>query len=490
MSDEDVAGAMRVLAQVESNGNGNGDPIAAWAQAHISDSGAERNVAVAVGAKELGCSRTKLNRALADARSDQKQARLSGPAKPTPLGEAAYHGAIGAFVRAWEAHTEADPAALLATALVGYSSILGPGPRCTVSGDVHAPRLWACVVGSSSAARKGMSYKPVRNLLAGVDPAWDERCTASGLSTGEGLIHRVRDRRSHFAASKKDTQVIEEVEDDPGVDDKRLFLLESEFARVLTVMARKDNTLSAILRGLWDTGEAGVMTRNAPATTHGAHVCLIAHITMEELRRALADCDAANGFANRFLWVYAERHGSLPFGGDVDPETLEPLRGQMAQAFTNAPDGEIGWSDAASPLWIKHYDELLGGGGGLSGSIVARGQPQVLRLALVYALADNAVLIGRVHLEAALEVWRYCAESARYIFGERTGDNTADRILTELRERESGQMTRNEIRELLGRHKSSPEIDSALETLRTAGLAESEKAAAGGGRPAEVWRPC
>lgn len=407
--------------------------------------------------------------------------------KPAPLGAAAYHGPLGAFVEAWAPHTEADPAALLATLLVGYSSILGPGPRHTVSGDVHAARLWACVVGASSAARKGMSYKPARNLLAGVDPAWDHLCTASGLSTGEGLIHRVRDRVLGSATDKKTGEVSEVVED-AGVEDKRLFLLESEFARVLTVMARRDNTLSAILRGLWDSGEAGVMTRSAPATTHGAHVCLITHITIEELRRALADCDAANGFANRFLWVYAERHGSLPFGGQADSKTLEQIRGQLARAFINAPDGEIGWSDEARDLWAERYDGLLRGGGGLTGSIIARGQPQVLRLALIYALADNAVVIERVHLEAALEVWRYCADSARYLFGERTGDSTADRILGELRER--GSMTRNDIRELFDRHKSSTVISAALETLRAAGLAESEKAASEGGRPAEVWTAC
>lgn len=230
------------------------------------------------------------------------------------------------------------------------------------------------------------------------------------------------------------------------------------------------------------------MTRTAPATTHGAHVCLIAHVTMEEVRRTLTDCDAANGFANRFLWVYAERHGSLPFGGQADLDELEQIRGQLARAFIHAPDGEIGWSESARELWVEKYDGLLRAGGGLTGSIIARGQPQVLRLALVYALADDVVEIGRVHLEAALEVWRYCAESARYIFGERTGDNTADRILAELRER--GTMTRNDIREFFDRHKSSTAIGAALETLRAAGLAESEKAASEGGRPAEMWRPC
>ena len=44
-------------------------------------------------------------------------------------------------------------------------------------------------------------------------------------------------------------------------------------------------------------------------------------------------------------------------------------------------------------------------------------------------------MICRAHLEAALEVWRYCAQSAAYIFGRRTGDPVADEILAELRKR-------------------------------------------------------
>ena len=437
-----------------------------------------------------GASVAEMREGSAAAQEEEPQSRCAvnyEAPKPKTLGEAAYHGPLGDFVKAWAPHTEADPAAVLATTIVGFGSIVGAGPRQTVSGDVHPARLWAVVVGASSAARKGMSYKPARNLLDGVDPFWAGHCTASGLSTGEGLNHRVRDRDIGTVTDKKTGQETEIVED-KGVDDKRLFLLEPEFARVLVVMARKDNTLSAIARGLWDSGDAGVMTRTSPAATHGAHVCIVAHVTMEELRRALSDCDAANGFTNRFLWVYAERHGSLPFGGQADPKEVEKVRARLARAFIHAPEGEIGWTQAARDLWVEKYDGLLAAGGGLTGSIIARGQPQVLRLALVYALADDVLEIDRVHLEAALEVWRYCAESARYVFGERTGDNTADRILAELRDR--GTMTRNDVRELFDRHKPSATINAALEMLRTSGLAESEKTPSGGGRPAEVWKPC
>ena len=224
----------------------------------------------------------------------------AGPSWPEPLGEAAYHGPLGGLLRAWEPHNEADPAAMLVTMLIGWGSIVGCAPFHAAGQDNHPARLFACVVGNSAAARKGMSLGPPMAALKEIDPQWADGCLASGLSSGEGLIYRVRNPKWRAARGK---QALE----DPGVTDKRLFVREAEFARVLTVMGRESNTLSTIIRDLYDTGDAAVMTKGLSDNTHGAHVCLIAHITREELQRAMGDVEAVNGFANRFLWVCARR---------------------------------------------------------------------------------------------------------------------------------------------------------------------------------------
>jgi hypothetical protein len=159
-----------------------------------------------------------------------------------------------------------------------------------------------------------------------VDPEWDANCREGGLSSGEGLISRLRDRTWKGDPAKP-------VIDDPGVTDKRLFLREEEFARVTTVMSRDKNTVSQILRNLWDTGDASVLTKGPHDRTTGAHVCLIGNITQSELRQALTDCDAKNGFANRFLWVCAKRSRSLPRGGNVDLPAAQPLICVLQETF-------------------------------------------------------------------------------------------------------------------------------------------------------------
>jgi hypothetical protein len=401
---------------------------------------------------------------------------------PAPLGEAAYHGPIGGLVKAWEPHNEADPAAMLVTTLAGFGSVCGCGPHCAVGDDWHPARLFVLIVGESANARKGMSAGPPRAALRCIDPEWAETCLADGLSTGEGLIHRVRNPMWEKEPDKEARCT------DPGVTDKRLFVVEGELARMFAAMTREGSTLSQVIRALYDSGTAASMTRQ-PYSTTGAHVSIVGHITQEELRQKLTDTDAASGFANRFLFVCARRQRLLPFGGRADPDELEPHIHALQRAAgligAGEFDGEIPWAPDALPLWEEVYGGLAPEVPGMAGKILGRGHPQVLRIALTYALADYAYTIKRVHLEAALELWRYCAESARHLFGERSGSTTADRIAAALGH---GDLTRTQVSDLFDRHKTKAELDAALTLLEAMGRAHTIAIDPGGGRPAETWR--
>ena len=65
---------------------------------------------------------------------------------------------------------------------------------------------------------------------------------------------------------------------------------------------------------------------------------------------------------------------------------------------------------------------------------------------------------------AALEVWRYCYYSAKYIWGAALGDPTADSILAALKETPEG-LTRWEINNLFCRNKPATEISRAINVL-------------------------
>ena len=85
-------------------------------------------------------------------------------------------------------------------------------------------------------------------------------------------------------------------------------------------------------------------------------------------------------------------------------------------------------TEKAEETWDGVYPELTEGKPGLIGAVLARGEPQVMRLACVYALMDGFEIVGIEHLTAALALWDYAEKSAMAIFGEMSGDPTADRI--------------------------------------------------------------
>jgi hypothetical protein len=63
------------------------------------------------------------------------------------------------------------------------------------------------------------------------------------------------------------------------------------------------------------------------------------------------------------------------------------------------------------------------------GAVTGRAEAQVMRSSAIFALLDKSRLIRREHLEAAIALWEYCDQSARWIFGSSTGDRNADKIM-------------------------------------------------------------
>jgi len=106
----------------------------------------------------------------------------------------------------------------------------------------------------------------------------------------------------------------------------------------------------------------------------------------------------------------------------------------------------------------------------------------------LYALLDQCKQIRVSHLDAALACWRYCYDSAAYIFGDAVGDATADEILLAMQAVGAKGMTRESLVQHFSRHKSGPELTRALTLLQSLGLIRSELLKTSG-RPAEIWFP-
>jgi hypothetical protein len=410
------------------------------------------------------------------------EAPIPIPEWPDPPGDSAFHGLAGEVVRLIEPSSEADPVGVLLQFLIGFGNTIGPGLSVLADGHHHHANEYGVAVGDTSRARKGTGWRRVRPILAHADIGWADNKITGGLSSGEGLIWEIRDPIP--GTDKKTGQPIEL---DPGVDDKRLLVVEPEFGNVLRVLAREGNTLSAVLRLGWDSDSLRAMTKNSPARASNPHVSLIGHVTAEELARYLSHVEVFNGLGNRILWACVRRSKRLAFSGAIDGGSIARLGNRLALALDHARGvGPMDWASSGKAMWEAEYDALTESRPGLWGAITSRAEAHVLRLAMIYVALDRADKIADTHVLAALELWRFCDRSAAYLFGGSVGDRDADAILAALRSKPEG-MTRTEINVgVFNRHRTSDEIARALAVLLRHGLARSETTRTDG-RPTETW---
>lgn len=393
---------------------------------------------------------------------------------PDPLARAALYGVAGNIVEAIKPHTEADPVAILLQFLVAFGNVIGRHAYYKVEAVNHHLNLFAVLVGQSSKARKGTSLSHVLRLFEKVDFVWRRDRVLTGLSSGEGLVWAVRDRVEKSVPTKFDGESFHKtVTEDMGVQDKRLLVVESEFANPLRMFERDGNTLSGIIRNAWDSGDFNALTKNSPAKATGAHISIIGHITTRELRRYFSETEQANGFGNRILWACAARSKFLPEGGQIESVDFTQIQDYLKSASEHFKTPQrITKNSEAQKLWNEIYHELSDSKPGLLGDMTSRSEAQVTRLACIYALLDFTCEIKKEHLQAALALWKYLEQSCQVIFGDAIGDPVADQILAGLRNRPAG-MTRTEIRNLFHRNQSGEKIQRALSQLLSHSLAYS-----------------
>jgi hypothetical protein len=169
---------------------------------------------------------------------------------------------------------------------------------------------------------------------------------------------------------------------------------------------------------------------------------------------------------------------------------LHPFIDRLGDALTFVREqvSEIHRDPHAQRLWHRLYPALTADQPGLVGKVTSRAEPLVMRLACIYAVLDQSHVVTVPHLRAALEVWRYCRDSATYIFGDALGDVVADDLLLNLKEAYPASLTRTEIHDLFRRNRSAADLSRAITLLVEAGLAKTERDASKEGRAVDrVW---
>ena len=435
-----------------------------------------------------------------DATDDEDGATVVGHRNAPDADPACLYGLIGDVARAGSEGTETNAVAIAANFMAYLSCAVGRGVYLPIGNTRHHARLFCLHIGRSGRGRKGDAVSLVLRIdqvLREMNEAFAPQVHRGGLSTREGLVALMHDG---YRQGRQDV---------PAIEDKRLWVVESEFANVLHQGRRDGNTLSAALRDCWDGVDLKPATKSNRLYASDPHVCLSGAISPSELTGLMSARDLTNGFANRFLMIWAERSRMLPFPKETPQAVVEHLARRTLEvlAFVHADrhDERDHLRMELSPQAQWRYAQLYRGelnddlGDGTVGALLERRAPMLLRLAMLMALADLQTRIDVRHINAAMAWIRHATASVRFVFVSAAEEaklaqvlELSNRVLAFLRER--GQATRSQISAECFRGKvPKARIDACLEHLLSAtppkvSVQWSERADGAPGAPLRVYR--
>jgi hypothetical protein len=407
------------------------------------------------------------------------------PLPPRPA-LALAHGVVGDFMQRVELETEAHPVALATQFLVAFGNVIGRGPHALVGRTRHGLNLFTAVVGNTGIGRKGTSLDIVRDCIQPADSYWAERCHSPNLTSGEGVVDALRDKVvKNVPVKGGGPDEFESIVVDPGVEDKRLLIVCSELVSAFKASNREGSILSQTLREAWDGKTLRTLAKNAARCATDPHLSIIGHATRFELTRVAKESDVHGGTFNRFLLCLSDRVRLLPHGGDLDDLGTVPARITDAVDFARTV-GRMTRTPEADRLWEELYGELTGARGSeIVAAVLSRGEAQVLRLGMLFALAAKRCQVTADDLAAAIDLWRYCRASAESIFAG-VHDQLFHRVLDAITT--SPGITRTRLHERLGWKLGSSQLVETLGRVQAAGMARPEKMQTAG-RPVERWYP-
>lgn len=392
------------------------------------------------------------------------------------LDPCALYGLGGEIVSELDKYTEADPVAVHTHLLAEFSCYVGkqPAPQVLLGGIANPILFWPVITGETAKGRKGTASKEAELFVERAFPEWSKEQLRGNLSTGEGLAYAVRDAGFE--------------QNDQGVTDKRLYLVQSEFGSMLKMMGREGNSLSGTIRDAWDGNDLAPLTKGSRVRATRPHIVIVGHVTKDELRKELKQTEQCNGFGNRFVWFAVKRSKILPFPETRDEVRLDKLAGRLkeAGAFANTVRS-VSWSSKAKAAWEKVYPMLSEGRSGPIGALMGRAETQVGRLAALYALLDQQSDIDEDHLQAALALWQYSEDSVQWIFGL-DGPNMDDENVLLRALVQSGGLSDTAISRHFGKNQNVAYLNRIKESLERQGLAHSVTEQTGG-RPCRIWKP-
>ncbi|MBL4744440.1 MAG: PriCT-2 domain-containing protein, partial [Cycloclasticus sp.] len=412
----------------------------------------------------------KGNPLLPDELTDSENELLNPPPELDPI---ALHGLLSDACKVSTEYSEASAVAIAANIIGTFSAIIGRNPFVEIGDGFCNVRPYFLLTGKTGKARKGTSEYTPKRIFDLVEKNLGEDYVSvkrheGGLSTGEGLGWAIKDD-----TLDENGNVV-----DPGTDDKRLYVVEAEWAATMAAASREKNNLSATIRTAWDGKTISPLVKNSKWCTTDPHIVITGHITAAELIDRMKDVDALSGFMNRFVILHIVRPKLVPLPKRTPDEDVQRIAAQITEAVQFATgndfqskDGlEVTLSKEAAIYWKEQYSELTKDHDGIAGALLVRAEIYCRMFAACFALLDELSVVEVIHIKAALAWINYWKASVRYIFQTLAAKAQTHKLDEQAKEvysfiTKSTQCTRTEITKHFKHKYSSSELTATFNHL-------------------------
>ena len=345
------------------------------------------------------------------------------PILPPPRGKKSMlYGFVGEIALEAANGKEVNEYAAFMYLLTALSANFGRDIYLPIGDSYHHSRLFCLHLGRSAKGRKGETMKLVDRILEKAteidiknNHSNEIVCVThkGGLSTREGLISLIHDGINLGAKNEE-----------PAINDKRMLVIESEFANVLHQSKRDGNTLSAAIRDLYDGRSVYPLIKTNKMGATDPHIAIWGNITPSELVELVSERELSNGSFNRYITIFAERYNlvSMP---EPTPhhkvleyalkclDVIEWAKGSYPD-YKNTRQACL--SDDAKQAYDQIYKRIESRNNGNLSDILVRLSTNLLRMALTLAIIDKSLVIEVVHIRVAYEWSLFSDASVRYIF--------------------------------------------------------------------------
>ncbi|MFW0993267.1 hypothetical protein ACEV84_14135 [Vibrio parahaemolyticus] len=330
---------------------------------------------------------------------------------PKPVVEdKCYYGLIGRFVREIVQATEALGEGLAIELIALLSASISPDKIWTPFGSNRTVIRCNALLVAGTSHGKGISSSQLGSFIKKAK-VLNENLIApifrGSLSTPEGVIAQIRDNELDNVNYPESTG-------------NQLLVFDEEISSVLKIIQKTNNTLSNLLRKLFDGSAVEPLTKFNRIRCEKPHVVVCGHITPKELMLNVREDDVYNGFLNRYPMYYAERKVLKPFPDEIPEKVINELSRELIDIleWANEKERKLSYSNCFKERWNSVYKEIatLGEGNEFEESMMARAKHYAKMYSMLFATLDKSEVIYAKHLEVALGWIKYWQDSVEYLF--------------------------------------------------------------------------